>query len=271
MKTTRPLWPRVRRRLKNLLYVPIDVIDGATGNRPPGKMIFVGDGSWRAVGNEFLHHFRSLAGLQPHEAVLDVGCGIGRMALPLTRYLNAKARYVGFDIVPSGIAWCTTRISERFPNFIFHHADIYNSHYNPSGKLKATEYRFPAEDGSMDFVFLTSVFTHMLDEDMGHYMDEIRRVLKPDGRVFLTLFLMNMDSQARVEKGEAVFSFKKYTNNAFVVDDKDPEAAIAFDQEYIRKCLRQRRLIVGEPIHLGTWAGRTSGVSFQDILVARRI
>ena len=42
------------------------------------------------------------AGLPRDGAVLDVGCGLGRMALPLLDYLGAAGRYEGFD-VPSAM------------------------------------------------------------------------------------------------------------------------------------------------------------------------
>jgi len=98
------------------------------------------------------------------------------MAAPLTRYLHEKGAYDGLDIVKQGVDWCNKHIHRRHPNFNFHHADIYNKQYNPNGKLRATDFRFPFPDDSYDFVFLTSVFTHILVDDVEHYTDEIRRV-----------------------------------------------------------------------------------------------
>ena len=48
-------------------------------------------------------------------SVLDVGCGIGRMAIPLARYLNTDGKYEGFDIIPENIAWCQRAITPRYP------------------------------------------------------------------------------------------------------------------------------------------------------------
>ena len=47
-----------------------------------------GSAAFKAIGNEFLGYLVDLSALQPGDAVLDVGCGSGRMALPLTGYLN---------------------------------------------------------------------------------------------------------------------------------------------------------------------------------------
>src|SRR5688572_13819673 len=73
---------------------------------PPRGLDFVGGGNFEGIGKGFLHYFTELGGLQPEEKVLDVGCGIGRMAIPLTGYLSKTSEYHGFDIVKAGITWC---------------------------------------------------------------------------------------------------------------------------------------------------------------------
>ena len=101
--------------------------------------------------------------------------------MPLTKYLSKSGSYDGFDIVPRAIKWCSNNITSRYPNFRFHFADIYNKHFNPNGRLTAADFRFPYGDGMFDLVFLTSVFTHMLQNDVEHYLSEISPVLKLDG------------------------------------------------------------------------------------------
>lgn len=133
---------------------------------PPKSLSFVGKGDFEKIGREFRQHFIALAGLRPEHRVLDVGCGIGRMAIPLTEYLSPAGGYWGFDIVRKGIDWCSERITPKFPNFQFRHSDVYNQHYNPGGTVRACDYRFPFEDNFFDFVFLTSVFTHMVPADL---------------------------------------------------------------------------------------------------------
>src|ERR1700741_1289804 len=98
---------------------------------PPRCLHSVGPSDFVETGEEFLRYFTELAGLTPHERVLDVGCGTGRMARPLSRYLT-DGRYDGVDVVGPSIAWCQAAY-RRFPNFRFHHADVYNRVYNPKG------------------------------------------------------------------------------------------------------------------------------------------
>ena len=81
---------------------------------PDPDSIFVGDGNFQAVGAEFLGHFIRKGGLRPDSRVLDIGCGIGRMAVPLTQYLDtATGSYRGIDPVAGGINWCRQTISRR--------------------------------------------------------------------------------------------------------------------------------------------------------------
>ena len=77
---------------------------------PPTERQFVGDGDFRAVGAEFLHHFVALGGLRPDDHVLDLGCGIGRMAVPLTQYLSDRASYLGIDVVEDGDTFASNAV-----------------------------------------------------------------------------------------------------------------------------------------------------------------
>src|ERR1700756_1752004 len=75
---------------------------------PKWLQLMVGAASakkFNEVGAEFLGYLVELCALQPGDAVLDVGCGAGRMALPLTSYLNGEGRYAGFDVSRRAVAW----------------------------------------------------------------------------------------------------------------------------------------------------------------------
>ena len=161
------------------------------GAVPPAHSIFIGNGDFEAVGKLLLGHFVDEGGLKLTDKVLDVGCGMGRAALPMVDFLDAKAggSYDGFDIVWKGIEWCQKKY-RQYSNFKFIHADVYNLHYNPSGRNKSSQYRFPYPDNAFDFVLLTSVFTHMMPEDVENYLSEIARVMKPNGTCFITYFIM---------------------------------------------------------------------------------
>jgi ubiquinone/menaquinone biosynthesis C-methylase UbiE len=244
-----------------------------TGRRdsllPPPWLHPVGGGDYTQSGEEFFRYFVDIAGLMPQERVLDVGCGTGRMSRPLARYLTGGS-YDGIDIVAPSIKWCQKTYAAQYPNFRFHFTDIYNEVYNPGGLYRASEYRFPFEAASFDFVFLTSVFTHLLPQDMENYLSEIARVLKQGGRCLITYFLITPDSLKCIEEKASSFTFR-YELQGCRVENKDvPEIAIAYDESVIRQLYEKHRLSISRPINYGSWCGRENGLSYQDIVIASK-
>ena len=73
---------------------------------PPKGKIFVGSGDFISQEKNTLELFKEYGNLLPEHTVLDIGSGIGRMAVPLTSYLNNTSQYEGFDIVAEGVNWC---------------------------------------------------------------------------------------------------------------------------------------------------------------------
>lgn len=274
VRSSTPLFVvRAVRSVRGALYAVLDPIDRVRGRdpmRPPRSKMFVGGGDFTAVGEEFLRYFVELGGLRPDDRVLDVGCGIGRMAVPLTGYLSPRGEYRGFDIVKEGIDWCDGAIATRFPNFRFTHADIVNRHYNPAGRHLAREYRFPYPDASFDFAFLTSVFTHMLPPDLGNYLGEVSRVLTPGGRCLMTMFLLDDESRTCIRARRSTLDFSHAVDGCLTIDASDPEAAIAYEEAAVRDGLAAVHLSVDEPIHRGSWCGRPSYLSYQDIILVTK-
>jgi ubiquinone/menaquinone biosynthesis C-methylase UbiE len=237
---------------------------------PPKAMRFVGKGDFEKIGNEFREHFIRIGKLQPGDQVLDVGCGIGRMAIPLTDYLSPAGEYHGFDIVKKGIDWCQERITPRFPNFHFLQSDVYNKHYNPDGKMRAADYVFPFADGKFDFVFLTSVFTHMIPADLENYLKEISRVMKPGGRCLITMFLLNDESRRLVGDGKSDLDFRHDMGGYVTTRPEDPETAIAYDEPAVAELFARYGLVVEQPFRYGSWCGRPEFLSYQDVVIAER-
>jgi SAM-dependent methyltransferase len=264
--------PAIKPTVRRIYHLPADLLNSLLGRRdpltPPKGRVFFGGGDFNQVGEEYLRYFVELGGLRPNERVLDVGCGIGRMAVPLTRYLDNRGSYEGLDVFPKGIAWCQENITPRYPNFRFRVADIKNKEYNPGGRFAASEYEFPYAEASFDFVLLTSVFTHLLPDEVENYLSEIERVLAPGGRCFASFFLLNEESLGLIRSGSSTIDFRHDFGGYRIKDVQTPEAAIAFLEDYIRSLYAERKLDIAEPIHYGSWPGRRAFLSYQDIVVA---
>ncbi len=250
-----------------------DGLDWLRGRRhplvPPRKLVR-GIGGSLEVGETYLRHFRELAALGPTEAVLDVDCGAGRMAVPLTRFLTPPGRYDGFDIVPANAAWCARAITPRFPHFRFQHADVFNREYNPFGRTAGRDFRFPYPDAAFDFAFLTSVFTHLMPDDATHYLAEVARVLRPGGRCLATFFLLNPESTELVDADRGHVRLHSSDGPARVTDPHMPEACVALDQAFVFTAGAAAGLAAVEQPYYGSWCGRPDGKDFQDIVVPRK-
>jgi SAM-dependent methyltransferase len=191
------------------------------------------------------------------------------MAYMLAHYLNPTARYEGFDILGHLIEWAQGSITSRMPNFHFQKVDIYSKWYNPHGALKSSEFRFPYDDESFDFVFLTSVFTHMLADDVRHYLDEFHRVLRPGGHCLTTCFLLNEESEELIRRGKSHHNLVHPLDECYTSNPEIPEDAIGYKEPLLLSWIAERGFThVGK--HYGLWCGRNQFTSFQDILVYKK-
>lgn len=250
-----------RRMVEGNRYLPI----------PKEEARFVGDGDFRAIGAEFLELFIRHGGLRPDWDVLDLGCGIGRMAIPLTQYLSRTASYLGIDVNRHGIAWCRRRITRVYPNFTFRHVDYWNPLYNPQGRKWPWEHPLPLEPGSVDFVIATSVFTHLSRQEIKEYLRQIRVILRPGGRLFATFFLVDDVAAAAMSAPGARLTFPMPEGrNSSQAVGLPPCAAVAFRREFVETLLRGNGFDIGPGVLRGHWSGAPGGVTYQDVVVAAR-
>ena len=268
----RKLKALVPRRLKYTLLADVievlldktHLLDG--GDEPP-RFIEYGGGGFVPVGNALVGLMTARAGLTDGMTVMDVGAGIGRNAVALSkRFQNLD--YIGFDVVRYGVRWCRKRFS-GLPRYRFIHADIFNSFYNPRGLETALAYRFPAADDSVDFVFATSVFTHLPHAEVAHYLRESARCMKPGATAYFTCFMLDPESRRQIEAGRTPFSFSHPRDGSFVESLQEPDLAVAFEPQVFEAMASEAGLEV-VAFHAGQWRG-LGYEDFQDAYVLRPV
>lgn len=213
---------------------------------------------------------REAAGLAPDEAVFDIGCGWGRLALPLARYLGPAGRYLGMDAAAEAIAWCRRAIGEADPRFRFHHADIRNSYANPRGRIPAAAAVLLPWEERFDLVVATSLFTHLLPEAVERYVAEAGRLCRPGGRFFATFFLLDAEALRLSAEGRARHRFPAQRGAARIANEAVPEDAVAYPREHVLALLDAAGF--DAEVRPGAWCGRDGAAAFdyQDVVLARR-
>ena len=189
------------------------------GNRILANHIFYLNEAWELR----IHAIHSgLCRLDSH--VLDIGCGCGRFAQHLRDYKFKqeifRGRYVGIDIDEESLTWCRQNFDNE--RFSFHRSNRVSRAYNVAGKVDDS-YVLPIDNESIDFVFSTSLFTHLLEPEMVNYYKESFRVLKPGG--FMAMYCFSMDHPPPTFGDRHTFRFR--IGNSHVESMDVPEAAVS--------------------------------------------
>ena len=154
--------------------VPVDLkgnyvalVDQLKGRLPLGEAMMRGVGgdfeAQGAVQCDLVKHY----GLRRDGYLIDVGCGSGRLAKPLSEYLAGS--YLGIDVVPDLLTYARTLVNRE--DWQFREIDYIE---------------IPERSGRADMVCFFSVLTHLLHEHSYWYLDEAKRVLKPGGKILFS-------------------------------------------------------------------------------------
>ena len=172
------------------------------GNLKFGAFLNVG----KAIANNIKNQTRRCGiEFRDFQSVLDFGCGSARV---MRYFINEypDKNYTGIDIDEELIVWCKNNIE--------------NVTWHQTPPLPPTE----LASGSFDFIYGISVFTHLDQEYQNAWLRELRRIIKPDGTIFLTthgehyLKTLELDRDHSLEFQEKEFLFIKRESGKYRLD-----------------------------------------------------
>jgi SAM-dependent methyltransferase len=238
---------------------------------PPMDMRFMGESD-----EAFIAIARGLVtllgeyGLTDQSAVLDIGCGYGRIAVGILASRPYRGRYLGFDILRRQVRWCSTAITPIAPNLRFKVLDVRNDRYNRRGSLDPARTRFPARSNSIDVCVATSLYTHLDLRTTQRYLRETCRVLRPGGVAVTTWFLFDETRLPSVTSEHCRFPMRTRVGTVNrIAFPEAPLRAIAYEEGWLREEAERVGLEVVTIEH-GRWDG-SNGRTTQDLVVYRRV
>ena len=240
---------------------------------PIDLMMLTGGGpdTFEVISDMHINNLKKHVEIGAGHSVLEIGCGIGRDAIPLIDVIGSKGTYLGVDIIKPSIDWCQKHISEKNKNFAFCHFDVRDQLHNSSGKLLTREIKLPVQEDSIDRIILQSVFTHMFPFDIQHYLKEFGRVLKKGGLIYATVFLYNdeiIDSARRTNLTPFNLRFEHELIAGIRLNDPVyPTGAVAYTQLFINSLLEGSGLFYARTLN-GGWSGYYKDPDDgQDVLI----
>lgn len=242
--------------------IPVDLLNMTGG----------GIDTFDIISAAHISNLQKFIGISPEYSVLEIGCAIGRDAIPLTKLLSENGEYLGVDIIKPSIDFCTNNIHKKYNNFNFLHYNVADQLHNPQGILKTTDIRLPLEDKSVDRIIVWSVFTHMYETNIRHYLNEFRRVLKSDGLVYATIFVIDdaiLESARRTNLTCFNLRFEhKLSDVCYVNDPIHPLGAIAYSREALLNMIKDSGLELKRDFLHGAWSGYFSDPEDgQDVMI----
>lgn len=156
---------RERRKTRSLGIPPASLIFSATGTRNVAWFLDSGAQTAAAFREALIAIGRPI---ESFRAILDLGCGCGRVLRQLTDVSGPK--FYGTDYNPKGVGWVQKNLK-----FV----TAASNDLEPPLQFVG--------GGHFDLCYAVSVFTHLPRELQRPWMEELHRVIEPKGILLLTL------------------------------------------------------------------------------------
>jgi ubiquinone/menaquinone biosynthesis C-methylase UbiE len=104
----------------------------------------------------------------------------------------------------------------------------------------------------------------MIPDDVDNYLAEISRVMKPEGKCFVTYFLINDEIAARMKNGCTNFVFAFPYGDCLLMDRNVKESNVAFKEDFLEGLYLKHGLECTAKYY-GKWSNSPGSFFFQDI------
>lgn len=227
----------------------------------------------RACLNEMPFFMKN--GLTPKSAFLDYGCGLGRIAYPASKYLDADGAYFGYEPQEGARAFLKEAYG-HLPNFHFDGKPLrleedyvaYEQNQKRDGGATGTEVDLSFVTRPIDVQYTSSVFTHMYQDPIVSVLKAVGKVMSPTG-VCANTWLCIDDYAAYVLRcGLADRKLPYRIGNMWAVSEKSPLMSVAYELETIKEIYAAADHEILDILY-GSWSGRDNGVTYIDIVMSR--
>ncbi len=219
---------------------------------PPPGLVYdaCGHTNWRIyyqIGREHAEYISTLIKENIDKQSICIGewgCGPARLLRHMPDFFSDRSVVLyGFDYNPQTIEWCN--------NNIFTINFLRNSIVPP----------LPCESNSFDCIYCLSVFTHLSGDMHFQWIDELSRVVKPNGLVILTTH--GDSSRANLLSNE----IQLYDRGKLVVRNKVREGKRLFvayhPPSFVRNKLLRKLEVVSH------FSGPNTGSLIQDVWIVK--
>jgi SAM-dependent methyltransferase len=195
---------------------------------PPPEMMALTTGgydpeSFYQSGLEVAENAKTVLGrndlsMDSFRSILDFGCGCARV---LRHWKDVDGEVRGADYNPYMVDWCRGNLA-----------------FAKSFERTHAGRRLSYEDDTFDFIFAFSVFTHLDQEAHDFWLDELRRILSPQGILLVTVHgseyadRVGPDDRASYEAGELLIKNAAFSGSS--------SCAVYHPERYIRERLPEK-------------------------------
>lgn len=216
-------------------------------------------------------------GLTPQSALLDYGCGFGRLAYAASNYLSDQGAFFGYEPNQAALNFLRAAYADR-PNFRFagpplpfeedYVAVRYGTRPASSETVAATELDLSFVNRAIKAQWTSSVFSHMWAAPIIRVLESIGRLMDRDGLCVNTWICIDEFAAYALRCGVADRALPFRINGAHSSSESNPLACTGYELSTVREIYEKAGHRI-EDILWGKWSGRENGVIYLDVIISR--